>query len=51
MKVGDPLDRSVTHGPQNHKNHLDKLLEYCAEGEKEGARLVLGGKRVDRKGT
>lgn len=50
MKVGDPLDRSVTHGPQNHKNHLDKLLEYCAEGEKEGARLVLGGKRVDRKG-
>ncbi len=19
MKIGDPLDRSVTHGPQNHK--------------------------------
>lgn len=21
MKIGDPLDRSVSHGPQNHKYH------------------------------
>uniref|UniRef100_A0A8D3DFW9 formyltetrahydrofolate dehydrogenase n=1 Tax=Scophthalmus maximus TaxID=52904 RepID=A0A8D3DFW9_SCOMX len=28
MKIGDPLDRSTDHGPQNHKAHLDKLLEY-----------------------
>uniref|UniRef100_A0A673I290 Cytosolic 10-formyltetrahydrofolate dehydrogenase-like n=1 Tax=Sinocyclocheilus rhinocerous TaxID=307959 RepID=A0A673I290_9TELE len=28
MKIGDPLDRSTDHGPQNHKAHLDKLVEY-----------------------
>merc|ERR1712173_540655 len=35
---------------QNHKAHLDKLVEYCETGLKEGARLLLGGKRCDRKG-
>lgn len=51
MKIGDPLDRSTDHGPQNHKAHLDKLLEYCDIGVKEGATLVYGGKQVDRPGT
>jgi len=50
MKIGDPLDRSVQHGPQNHQAHLDKLVEYCQTGLKEGARLLLGGKRADRPG-
>ncbi|KAL5515301.1 hypothetical protein EMCRGX_G000452 [Ephydatia muelleri] len=50
MKIGDPLDRSTAHGPQNHRAHLEKLLAYCEEGVKEGATLVYGGKRVDRKG-
>ncbi|XP_055353393.1 mitochondrial 10-formyltetrahydrofolate dehydrogenase-like [Paramacrobiotus metropolitanus] len=50
IKIGDPLDRSVSHGPQNHKAHLEKLLSYCDQGVKEGARLLYGGKRVDRKG-
>ena len=30
--------------------HLDKLLEYVDISVKEGARLVYGGKRVDRPG-
>lgn len=51
MKIGDPLDRSTDHGPQNHKAHLDKLLEYCEAGVKEGATLVYGGRQVDRPGT
>uniref|UniRef100_A0A668AI18 10-formyltetrahydrofolate dehydrogenase n=1 Tax=Myripristis murdjan TaxID=586833 RepID=A0A668AI18_9TELE len=50
MKIGDPLDRSTDHGPQNHKAHLDKLVEYCEVGVKEGATLVYGGKQVDRPG-
>lgn len=50
MKIGDPLDRSTDHGPQNHKAHMDKLLEYCEVGVKEGATLVYGGRRVDRPG-
>ncbi|XP_036375979.1 mitochondrial 10-formyltetrahydrofolate dehydrogenase [Megalops cyprinoides] len=50
MKIGDPLDRSTDHGPQNHKAHLEKLLEYCEIGKKEGATLVYGGRQVDRPG-
>lgn len=50
MKIGDPLDRSTDHGPQNHKAHLDKLVEYCQTGIKEGATLVCGGKQVERPG-
>lgn len=46
MTIGDPLNRSTAHGPQNHKSHFDKLLEYCEIGVKEGATLVYGGRRV-----
>lgn len=50
MKIGDPLDRSTDHGPQNHKAHLEKLLEYCEIGVKEGATLVYGGRQLPRPG-
>ncbi|XP_052752102.1 cytosolic 10-formyltetrahydrofolate dehydrogenase [Galleria mellonella] len=50
ISIGDPLHRGTSHGPQNHKAHMDKLIEYCECGVKEGAKLVYGGKRVDRKG-
>lgn len=50
MQIGDPLDRSTAHGPQNHKAHLEKLLQYVNTGVAEGAKLVYGGTRVDRKG-
>ena len=50
MKIGDPLDRSTDHGPQNHEAHLEKLLEYCEVGVKEGATLVYGGRKVPRQG-
>ena len=36
MSIGDPLDRSTAHGPQNHRAHLEKLVEYCETGVKEG---------------
>ncbi|XP_070264059.1 mitochondrial 10-formyltetrahydrofolate dehydrogenase [Myotis yumanensis] len=50
MKIGDPLDRATDHGPQNHKAHLEKLLQYCEAGVKEGATLVYGGRQVPRPG-
>lgn len=50
MKVGNPLDRDTNHGPQNHRAHLQKLLEYCQRGVQEGATLVCGGKQVPRPG-
>lgn len=50
MKIGDPLDRSTAHGPQNHESHLNKLLEYVQIGCKEGAKLEIGGHRLNRPG-
>lgn len=50
MKIGDPLDRSTDHGPQNHRAHLEKLVEYAQIGVKEGATLVYGGKQTNRPG-
>nr|XP_008542500.1 PREDICTED: cytosolic 10-formyltetrahydrofolate dehydrogenase [Equus przewalskii] len=50
MKIGNPLDRDTTHGPQNHQAHLRKLIEYCQRGVKEGATLVCGGNQVPRPG-
>ncbi len=50
MKIGDPLDRSTAHGPQNHRAHLEKLIEYSEIGVKEGAKLIYGGKQVPRPG-
>ena len=50
MVIGDPLDRGTQHGPQNHRAHLEKLVQYCETGVKEGARLLLGGKQCDMPG-
>ena len=46
IKIGNPLDRSTSHGPQNHRAHLEKLLDYIKKGSEEGAKLVYGGKQV-----
>lgn len=27
MSIGDPLNRGTAHGPQNHKAHMEKLIE------------------------
>lgn len=32
MQIGDPLNKSTAHGPQNHLAHLKKLLEYVDTG-------------------
>lgn len=50
MKIGDPLDRSTEHGPQNHRAHLEKLIEFCQKGVEEGAKLVYGGYQMPGKG-
>ncbi|GLV36756.1 uncharacterized protein CBL_02409 [Carabus blaptoides fortunei] len=48
--AGDPLNRATAHGPQNHEAHMRKLIEYVDTGVREGAKLVCGGKRMNRKG-
>lgn len=50
IPIGDPLNRSTSHGPQNHLAHLNKLLEFVEKGVKEGATLECGGRRLPRPG-
>lgn len=49
-KIGDPLDQHTTHGPQVDKAQFDKVLGYIKEGQNEGAKMVIGGKRHGKKG-
>src|SRR5436190_2818736 len=49
-KVGDPLDESTEQGPQVSQEQLDKILGYIKSGQKQGAKLMVGGERVGSKG-
>ena len=44
--VGDPLDTAVRLGPMIEKPHLEKVLSYIRAGTAEGAKIILGGKRI-----
>lgn len=48
--VGDPFDENTFQGPQTSRIQLDRILQYIDDGVKGGARVVTGGKRVDREG-
>ena len=45
-KVGDPLDPQNRLGAMIEKPHLEKVLGYIEAGKAEGAKLVMGGKRI-----
>jgi acyl-CoA reductase-like NAD-dependent aldehyde dehydrogenase len=45
LKVGNPLDPSVTCGPMVSETHLNRVLHYIDIGRKSSARLVIGGGR------
>ncbi len=49
-KVGNQLDTATEQGPQVSQEQLDKILHYCELGQKQGAKLVTGGKREGDKG-
>ncbi len=49
-KVGDQLDPATEQGPQVSEEQMDKILGYVDLGQKQGAKLVTGGKRVGEKG-
>merc|ERR1712086_1240472 len=49
-KIGDPFEEGVFNGPQISQIQLDKILAYIESGKKEGAKLMCGGNKIDRKG-
>ena len=44
LKVGDPMDASTTLGPVINLAAQRSILDYCASGVAEGARLLCGGR-------
>ncbi len=51
LKLGDPLDESVTLGPLSSEAALQLLLKQVHEATAHGARILLGGERADNKGS
>ncbi|KAF0977177.1 hypothetical protein FDP41_003830 [Naegleria fowleri] len=43
FKIGNNLDENVTIGPLVDKEQYDRVRSYIEIGEKEGAKLLLGG--------
>lgn len=50
MKPGDPLDPKRRMGPLISEEQLARVLGYIATGRDEGARLRVGGERLDYAG-
>ena len=50
LKPGDPMDEATTLGPLSTEAALLQLLAQVDAAVKGGARLLLGGKRIDRPG-
>jgi len=50
IKVGDPFQADTYQGPQVHKVHYDRIMDYINIGKKEGATLHCGGERHGTQG-
>jgi succinate-semialdehyde dehydrogenase/glutarate-semialdehyde dehydrogenase len=51
LKVGDGLEPDVQVGPMIDDKALQKALEHIADAVQRGARVLCGGKRLDRPGS
>lgn len=48
LTPGDPMDEKTTHGPLSTEAALVQLLEQIKVAEEHGAKVVIGGKRMNR---
>jgi len=48
--IGDPMDEATNIGPMVSARQREIVEGYIARGVEEGARLVTGGRRLDRPG-
>ena len=51
LKAGDPMDEKTTLGPLSSEGALLQLLKQVDDAIAKGAKLVMGGKRIDRPGS
>ncbi len=50
VKVGNPMETETQVGPIANVPQYEKILEFMAAADREGARCVLGGKAMDTDG-
>jgi len=50
-KLGDPMDETTYIGAITRRPHLDVLRKQVADAKRKGARLLLGGNVIKRKGN
>ena len=51
LKPGDPLDEQTTLGPLSSESALVDLLKQVDGAVSHGAKVLIGGKRIDRPGS
>ena len=51
LRAGDPMDETTTLGPLSTESALVDLLKQVDGAVAKGAKVVMGGKRVDRPGS
>ncbi len=51
LQPGDPLDEKTTLGPLSSESALIELLKQVDDAVAKGAKLLLGGRRIDRAGS
>ncbi|HEY5096386.1 MAG TPA: NAD-dependent succinate-semialdehyde dehydrogenase [Candidatus Eremiobacteraceae bacterium] len=51
LEPGDPMDENTTLGPLSTESALVDLLKQVDGAVSNGAKLLLGGKRIDRAGS
>ncbi|MGG0286229.1 aldehyde dehydrogenase family protein [Peribacillus butanolivorans] len=50
IKVGSGSDEKTHMGPVVSEAHMNKILSYIEIGKEEGAKLIVGGKRIKGEG-
>ncbi len=46
VRLGDPQQEATNFGPLVSFAHMDRVLDYIAQGKAAGARILCGGERV-----
>ncbi|MFH7017336.1 NAD-dependent succinate-semialdehyde dehydrogenase [Flavobacterium sp. FlaQc-47] len=51
IKAGDPMSPETTLAPLSSEKAVEGVIKQVQQAVKEGATVLLGGKRIDRKGA
>ncbi|WP_342358673.1 aldehyde dehydrogenase [Terrarubrum flagellatum] len=50
IRVGDPLDPATEMGAMVDQTQTERVMDYIEKGRAEGAKLRLGGRRMEKEG-